>query len=88
MGNHACYGIRKEGVGKRVGKGLADCGKNVFSFPRAVNALSMLLSMPSSDGVQGYPYIHAFKKEKEKGIWKIISKIPFPKRINSYNGYE
>ena len=67
MGNHACYGIRKEGVGKRVGKALTGCGKNAFSFPRAVNALSMLLSMPSSDGVQGYPYIHAFKKEKEKG---------------------
>ena len=59
MGNCAFYGIRKEGVGKRVEKGLADCGKNVFSFPRSVNALSMLLSMPSFDGAHSYPYIHA-----------------------------
>ncbi len=59
VGNSAYYGIRKKRVGKRVGKGLADCGKNVFPFPRAVNALSMRLSMLFSDGVQSYPYIHA-----------------------------
>lgn len=60
MGNCAVYGIRKGRVGKRVGKGLAGCGKNIF--PRFVNAFSMLLSMCSSDEVHSYPYIHAGMK--------------------------
>ena len=56
----------RKGLVRGLVKGWQAVGKTLF-FPRAVNALSMLLSMPSSDGVQGYPYIHAFKKEKEKG---------------------
>ena len=49
----------RKGLVRGLGKGWQTVGKMFFSFPRAVNALSMLLSMPSSDGVQGYPYIHA-----------------------------
>lgn len=57
----------RKGLVRGLVKGWQAVGKTLFLF----HGLSMLYQCSyqclSSDGVQGYPYIHAFKKEKEKG---------------------
>ena len=55
----------RKGLVRGLVKGWQAVG-NAFSFPRAVNALSMLLSMPSSDGVQALIHISTLKKKKRK----------------------